>query len=92
MFAYVFFRFKRPIAVFVYMFIQSILVAQHVEVPGKDKFAQIKEDGISVLPSGRFVKPAGELKLITRAPYGLAISNDEKQRLYCIATPYRWWI
>ncbi len=73
-----FFRFKRPIAVVVYLFIQSILVAQHVEVPGKDKFAEIKEDGISVLPSGRFVKPAGELKLITRAPYGLAISNDEK--------------
>ncbi len=72
------YNFKRLFVLAVYLSCQLILVAQQIEVPGKDKFAQIKEDGISVLPSGRFVKPAGELKLITRAPYGLAISNDEK--------------
>jgi DNA-binding beta-propeller fold protein YncE len=52
------------------------LRGQQVEVPGKLKYAQIDVGGVSTLPSGRFVKPAGELKLITRAPYGLAISQD----------------
>jgi DNA-binding beta-propeller fold protein YncE len=52
------------------------LQGQQVEVPGKLKYAQIEVGGVSTLPSGRFVKPAGELKLITRAPYGLAISQD----------------
>lgn len=52
--------------------------AQKIEVPGRDKYAQISLDEVSILPSGRYVKPAGELKLITRAPYGLTVSNDEK--------------
>ncbi|MFM6952609.1 MAG: hypothetical protein ACKOXR_05690, partial [Bacteroidota bacterium] len=52
--------------------------AQQFEVPGRDEYAKIKLNGPSVLPSGRYVKPAGELKLVTRAPYGLAVSKDER--------------
>jgi DNA-binding beta-propeller fold protein YncE len=54
------------------------LSAQKIEVPGSDKYAQISLGEVSILPSGRYVKPAGELKLISRAPYGLAASSDEK--------------
>ncbi len=52
--------------------------AQIAEVPGSQEYAKISLTGPSVLPSGRMVKPAGETKLISRAPYGLAVSKDEK--------------
>ncbi len=48
-----------------------------LEVPGKNQYCSINPKGISVLPSGRWVTPIGEAKSVTRAPYGLAISNDE---------------
>ncbi len=47
------------------------------EVPGKNQYCKIDPNGVSVLPSGRYVTPAGEAKRITRAPYGLAVSADE---------------
>ncbi len=36
----------------------------------------IQENGISVLPSGRFVTPAGKFIRITNDPFGMAISPD----------------
>lgn len=45
-------------------------------VPAGDKFTQINQSGISILPSGRLVKPAGSSLLITDGPYGLALSPD----------------
>ena len=48
------------------------------EVPGKNQYCKIDPNGVSVLPSGRYVTPAGEAKRITRAPYGLAVSGDER--------------
>lgn len=48
-----------------------------IEVPGKNQYCEINPNGISVLPSGRWVSPVGECKRITRAPYGLAVSADE---------------
>ncbi|MEN9950502.1 MAG: hypothetical protein RLY85_1254 [Bacteroidota bacterium] len=50
-----------------------------LEVPGKQRYASLNPDGISVLPSGRFVKPAGQVARITHDPFGLAISPDGKK-------------
>ena len=48
----------------------------HPEIPAGNQFAKIAEGGLSILPSGRIVKPAGEMLRISRAPYGLAVSHD----------------
>ncbi len=48
------------------------------EVPGKNEYAVVREDGISVLPSGRYVKPAGKFVRISHDPFGMAISQDGK--------------
>jgi DNA-binding beta-propeller fold protein YncE len=45
-------------------------------VPAADKFAVIDERGTSILPSGRFLTPAGDFIRITNDPFGLAISPD----------------
>lgn len=49
------------------------------EVPGRSLYSTIDPAGISVLPSGRFVKPAGKLSRITHDPFGLALSPDGKK-------------
>lgn len=46
------------------------------EVPGKSLYAAVNPEGVSVLPSGRFVKPAGKITRITHDPFGLALSPD----------------
>ncbi len=45
-----------------------------LQVPGAAEFCKIDPNGYSVLPSGRYVTPAGKSVPITRAPYGLAVS------------------
>ncbi len=50
-----------------------------LEVPGKNQYCKIDVDGVSILPSGRYVKPAGKFIRITHDPYGLAISPDGKK-------------
>lgn len=50
-----------------------------LEVPGKNEFCRINEQGISVLPSGRYVSPAGSFIRITHDPFGLAVSPDGKK-------------
>ena len=45
-------------------------------VPAAKKFAVINEKGTTILPSGRFLTPAGDFIRITNDPYGLAISPD----------------
>lgn len=47
-----------------------------MEVPGKFMYTQIDKNGLSVIPSGRFVKPAGKVHSITHDPFGLTISKD----------------
>ena len=63
---------------------QSQLLAQtravHVlSVPGRDQYCKMDSAGISVLPSGRFVTPAGKFIRITNDPFGMAISPDGKK-------------
>lgn len=47
-----------------------------LQVPATDKYCIINENGVSVLPSGRLVSPAGDLIRITNDPFGMAISPD----------------
>ncbi len=47
-----------------------------LQVPGTAAFCSIDEKGISVLPSGRFVSPAGELLRISHDPFGMKLSPD----------------
>ena len=47
-----------------------------LQVPGRREFCHIDEKGVSVLPSGRFVTPAGQLVRITHDPFGLALAPD----------------
>ncbi|MCK5700082.1 MAG: YncE family protein, partial [Cyclobacteriaceae bacterium] len=50
-----------------------------LQVPGRDQFCKVDVNGVSVLPSGRYATPVGELLRITHDPYGMAISpNGEK--------------
>jgi YVTN family beta-propeller protein len=58
----------------VYAFAQKTV--QVLEVPGKSSYAAIHSDHFAILPSGRYVKPAGELVRITHDPFGMAISPD----------------
>ncbi|MCX6337908.1 MAG: phosphoesterase, partial [Bacteroidetes bacterium] len=59
-----------------------IAIAQNkptiLQVPGINQFCKIDEKGVSVLPSGRFLTPAGELVRITDDPFGMKISPDGK--------------
>jgi DNA-binding beta-propeller fold protein YncE len=48
-------------------------------VPSGDKFTAINEQGTTILPSGRFLTPAGELKRITSDPFGMTLSPDGKK-------------
>jgi len=48
-------------------------------VPAGDKFAVINETGTTILPSGRFLTPAGKIVRITNDPFGMALSPDGKK-------------
>ncbi len=47
-----------------------------LEVPGKFEYARLNEKGVSVLPSGRYISPAGEMIRITHDPFGMRVSPD----------------
>lgn len=51
---------------------------QTLQVPGRARYAQIDTAAASVLPSGRFVTPAGKTVRISHDPFGLAIAPDGK--------------
>jgi DNA-binding beta-propeller fold protein YncE len=50
----------------------------YLSVPGFKELAKIDPSGHSVLPSGRYVTPAGTSIRISHDPFGLAISPDQK--------------
>ena len=50
-----------------------------LQVPGKNQFCTINTSGVSVLPSGRFITPAGELIRITHDPFGMSVSPNGKK-------------
>lgn len=51
---------------------------QILEVPGLNEYAKIDTSNYSVLPSGRYVKPAGKTLRINSDAFGLAISPNGK--------------
>ncbi len=69
--------------------ILSALVAIHqadaqkyvdvLTVPAGDKVTGINPGGTTILPSGRFLTPAGYLLRITNDPFGMAVSPDGKK-------------
>jgi DNA-binding beta-propeller fold protein YncE len=64
------------------MFCKSSFSQEEVKilsVPANNRFTEIAVGGISVLPSGRFLRPAGELIRITNDPFGMALSPDGKK-------------
>ena len=71
------------------LFVASIFVCSAIaqkqatvlQVPGINQFCSINEKGISVLPSGRYVTPAGNLIRITNDPLGMAVSPDGKKAI-----------
>jgi DNA-binding beta-propeller fold protein YncE len=52
-----------------------------LQVPGHDETAKINHAGPSVLPSGRYVTPAGQTVAVSNGAFGLARSPDEKTAL-----------
>jgi len=72
-------RLKHSFFSFLFLFSTQLSAQQLLEVPGKSKFTAVNPDGISVLPSGRFVKPAGKVTRITHDPFGLTVSPDGKR-------------
>lgn len=48
-------------------------------VPGTNEYCKINTNGISVLPSGRYVTPAGKTIRITHDPFGMAISPNGRK-------------
>ena len=50
-----------------------------LSVPGSHDYCKIDTAGKSVLPSGRYLTPAGRFVRITNDPFGMAISPDGKK-------------
>jgi DNA-binding beta-propeller fold protein YncE len=48
----------------------------YLSVPGKEEYTHISKEGITVLPSGRYVTPAGKTIQIAHDPFGMAVSPD----------------
>ena len=48
----------------------------YLSVPGYNEYAKIDTAGISILPSGRYVRPVGKSIRISNDPFGLKISPD----------------
>lgn len=49
---------------------------QYLSVPGKSEYTHIDKTGTTVLPSGRYITPAGKTIQIAHDPFGMAISPD----------------
>ena len=68
----------------VWLFLTAGLQAQTIQtlmVPGRDAYCVIDTAGASVLPSGRYVTPAGKIARIARGAFGLSVSPDHTQAL-----------
>ncbi len=79
------FLIKKITASFSIMLLPALLIAQHkaelLSVPGSTQYCKIDAAGTTVLPSGRYLKPAGNLIRITNDPFGMAISPNGKKAI-----------
>ena len=60
-------------------FAQAQKKVEVLTVPAENEFTKINIGGTTILPSGRFLTPAGNFIRVTNDPYGLAISPDGKK-------------
>jgi DNA-binding beta-propeller fold protein YncE len=51
-------------------------VINYLSVPGVKEYTTIDKNNHSVLPSGRYITPAGSTIQITNDPFGMALSSD----------------
>ena len=51
-------------------------VINYLSVPGVKEYTTIDKNNHSVLPSGRYITPAGSTIQITNDPFGMALSPD----------------
>lgn len=74
-----------PISLKILVFLALFISAQNIHaqnkisiltVPGKNEYTNINTNGKTVLPSGRYVTPAGTTIRITHDPFGMAVSPD----------------
>src|SRR5215213_4031246 len=52
-----------------------------LQPPGVREYSKVVEGGVSVLPTGRYLTPAGVTVRITHDPFGLALSPDGRTAL-----------
>jgi len=76
-------RFSRFTLIFIFATICKFGFSQNqfeiLTVPAENKFTEINSTGTAILPSGRFVTPAGNVIRITDDPFGMAISSNGKK-------------
>ena len=76
---------KKTITLFLFIVFYQLVFAQKtvkmLQVPAENQFSTINTEGVSIIPSGRFVTPVGKVTRITRGAFGLAISADESKAL-----------
>ena len=62
------------------LIVSNLVIAQKVinylSVPGVKEYTSIDKNNHSVLPSGRYITPAGSTIQITNDPFGMALSPD----------------
>ena len=62
------------------LIISNLVIAQkainYLSVPGVKEYTTIDKNNHSVLPSGRYITPAGSTIQITNDPFGMALSPD----------------
>jgi hypothetical protein len=74
----------RSVCLVVFILLVQLTIAQKKEVkiltvPSGNQYSKIDTAAVSILPSGRFVTPAGKTIRITHDPFGMAISPDGKK-------------
>ena len=73
----------RILFLFTFLFCQFVFAQKKavtiLTVPSGNQYAKIDTAAVSILPSGRFVTPAGKTIRITHDPFGMAVSPDGRK-------------
>ena len=75
--------YKRIFVLSLFVSAVNVVMAQEnfniLTVPAGNEFTRIHQGGTTILPSGRFLTPAGQLITITNDPFGMALSPDGRK-------------
>ena len=58
--------------------VNASIAAPYLHAPSVETYAKHDPDGLTILSSGRYLKPVGRHLPVAREPYGLAMSRDGK--------------